>query len=82
MEKSLRGRKHVCSNCNTKFFDFNKEKIICPNCRTELIIKKKIANISENLRPKDEDQKINDEMDLTEEVEFDDDFNKDGLEKD
>ena len=41
MEKSFRGQKHVCSNCNTKFFDFNKEKIICPNCKTEKIIKKK-----------------------------------------
>ena len=38
MEKSLRGQRHVCSNCNTKFFDFNKEKIICPNCKTEKII--------------------------------------------
>ena len=27
MEKSFRGQKHVCSNCNTKFFDFNKEKL-------------------------------------------------------
>ena len=23
----LEVRKHVCSNCNTKFFDFNKEKL-------------------------------------------------------
>ena len=72
MEKSLRGRKHVCSNCNTKFFDFNKEKIICPNCKTE-VIKKKIPNISDNLKTKDENKKINEEMDLSEEVEFDDD---------
>ena len=41
MEKSFRGQKHVCSNCNTKFFDFNKEKIICPNCKTEIKIQKK-----------------------------------------
>ena len=84
MEKSIRGQKHVCSNCNTKFFDFNKEKIICPNCKTELIIKKKIPNISKNLKSKDEDQKINDEMDLTEEVKFDDndDLNEVSLEKD
>ena len=43
MEKSFRGQKHVCSNCNTKFFDFNKEKIICPNCKTEKIIQNKIT---------------------------------------
>lgn len=72
MEKSLRGIKHVCSNCNTKFFDFNKEKIICPNCKTE-VIKKKIPNISDNLKTKDENKKINEEMDLSEEVEFDGD---------
>ena len=72
MEKSLRGRKHVCSNCNTKFFDFNKEKIICPNCKTELVIKKKISNISDNLKTKDEDKKINHDIDLSEEVTFDD----------
>ena len=72
MEKSLRGIKHVCSNCNTKFFDFNKEKIICPNCKTE-VIKKKIPNISDNLKTKDENKKINEEMELSEEVEFDDD---------
>ena len=41
MEKSFRGQKHICSNCNTKFFDFNKEKIICPNCKTEKVMQKK-----------------------------------------
>ena len=72
MEKSLRGRKHVCSNCNTKFFDFNKEKIICPNCRTELVMKKKILNISDSSKIKDDEKEINEEMDLSEEVQFDD----------
>ena len=78
MEKSLRGIKHVCSNCNTKFFDFNKEKIICPNCKTE-VIKKKIPNISDNLKTKDENKKINEEMDLSEEVDFDDGGDDDNL---
>ena len=72
MEKSLRGRKHVCSNCNTKFFDFNNEKIICPNCRTELVMKKKILNISDSSKIKDDEKEINEEMDLSEEVQFDD----------
>ena len=71
MEKSFRGQKHVCSNCNTKFFDFNKEKIICPNCKTEIVIQTKIINISDNLKINNEDKNINDEMDLSEEVEFD-----------
>ena len=82
MEKSLRGKKHVCSNCNTKFFDFNKEKIICPNCKTELIIKKKKPNVSNNYKSKNEDQNISEEIDLSEEVEFDgDDLNEAGLEE-
>ena len=72
MEISLRGKKHICSNCNTKFFDFNKEKIICPNCKTEVVIKKKIPNITDNLKIKDEYKKLNNEMDLSEEVTFDD----------
>ena len=76
MEKSLRGRKHVCSNCNTKFFDFNKDRIICPNCKKELVMKKKILNISDNLKTKDEDKNINDDMDMSEDVEFDDDLDE------
>ena len=81
MEKSLRGRKHVCSNCNTKFFDFNKEKIICPNCKTELVMKKKIPNLSDNLKIKDVNKNIDEEIELSEEVAFDDDLDEEGIEK-
>ena len=72
MEKSFRGQKHVCSNCNTKFFDFNKEKIICPNCKTEIVIKKTKPIISDNINIKKGDEKIVDDLELSEEVEFDD----------
>ena len=54
MEKSFRGQKHVCSNCNTKFFDFNKEKIICPNCKTEKIISNKAPTSSVDLKKEKE----------------------------
>ena len=73
MEKSFRGQKHVCSNCNTKFFDFNKEKIICPNCKTEIVIKKKIPMISDSFQIKKEIKTVKDNIELSEEVEFDDD---------
>ena len=72
MEKSFRGQKHVCSNCNTKFFDFNKEKIICPNCKTEIVMKKTKPIISDNINIKEDDEKIVDDLELSEEVEFDD----------
>ena len=77
MEKSFRGQKHVCSNCNTKFFDFNKEKIICPNCKTEIIMKKTKIIVSDDFKIKEDDKKVVDDLELSEEVEFDDDeFNE------
>ena len=73
MEKSFRGKKHVCSNCNTKFFDFNKEKIICPNCKTEKIIPKNTPISSLGIKTEKEVEKAGDDLELTREVEFDDD---------
>ena len=73
MEKSFRGQKHVCSNCNTKFFDFNKEKIICPNCKTEKIIPKNPSISSFGINTEKEVEKIDDNIELSKEVEFDDD---------
>ena len=73
MEKSFRGQKHVCSNCNTKFFDFNKEKIICPNCKTEKQIKRKRTNSSLDFKTDEEVKTVGDNLELSEEVEFDDD---------
>ena len=77
MEKSLRGQRHVCSNCNTKFFDFNKEKIICPNCKTEKIIPKKAPISSLGIKTEKEVEKVDDNLELSKEVEFgDDEFNE------
>ena len=72
MEKSFRGQKHVCSNCNTKFFDFNKEKIICPNCKTEIIIQKKTTINSVDVKTENEVETVDNDLELSEEVEFDD----------
>lgn len=30
-----RGLKRVCSECGSRFYDFNKRPIICPSCETE-----------------------------------------------
>ena len=87
MEKSFRGSKHICSNCNTKFFDLNKEKIICPNCKTEIVMKKKghispaSSKIKEEVEILDNDTVDND-IDLSEEVAFDDSELNEGLEND
>ena len=35
LETQELGLKRKCSNCNTKFYDFNKFPIICPSCGTE-----------------------------------------------
>ena len=31
------GKKVVCSNCETKFYDLNRKPAVCPNCGTEYI---------------------------------------------
>ena len=37
MPKVEWGRKVVCLNCETKFYDLNRKPAICPNCGTEYI---------------------------------------------
>ena len=82
MEKSFRGQKHVCSNCNTKFFDFNKEKIICPNCKTEKIMQKKAPVNSLDFKMKKEAETVDDNLELSKEVEFNDEELIEALEND
>ena len=72
MEKSFRGQKHVCSNCNTKFFDFNKKKIVCPNCKTEITMKKIAAINPADFKIKEKVEKVDNDIELSEEVELND----------
>ena len=37
MPKAEWGKKVVCLNCETKFYDLNRKPIICPSCGTEFI---------------------------------------------
>ena len=32
MEKSERGRKHICPDCTTKYYDLKKDVVTCPRC--------------------------------------------------
>ena len=37
MSKVEWGKKEVCSNCETKFYDLNRKPAVCANCGTEYI---------------------------------------------
>ena len=37
MPKVEWGKKVICLNCETKFYDLNRKPVICPNCGTEYI---------------------------------------------
>ena len=37
MSKVEWGKKVVCSNCETKYYDLNRKPAVCPNCGTEYI---------------------------------------------
>ncbi|WP_193369164.1 FYDLN acid domain-containing protein [Pelagibius marinus] len=32
MERSERGRKHLCPDCECKYYDLNKKTVTCPKC--------------------------------------------------
>ena len=76
MDKPFRGKKHVCSNCNTKFFDLNKEKVICPNCKTEKIISNKAPFSSIGFKTEKKVETLDENLELSKEVEFDDDLDE------
>jgi len=41
MTKTELGNKHLCTSCNTKFYDLQKEVPVCPKCGEEIILKVK-----------------------------------------
>ena len=32
MDNDNKGKKHICRNCSTKFYDLNKKEVTCPKC--------------------------------------------------
>mgnify|MGYP001231568991 CR=1 FL=1 len=59
MNNSIKGEKHICSNCGAKFFDLNRKPIICPKCSTEVL--EKTSNVRTRTlmpEPKGEDNNI------------------------
>ena len=41
MPKLEWGKKHICSDCNTKFYDMSKSTPECPNCGSQVLITRK-----------------------------------------
>ena len=41
MSKLEWGKKHICSDCSTKFYDMNKPTPECPNCGSQVLISRK-----------------------------------------
>ena len=72
MDKVNRGKKHTCSNCMTKFYDFNKDIAICPKCGTEQMSPKVVKqNIKDKFNTINE-KEVTKDNNLEEEVPFDD----------
>lgn len=34
------GKKHICLNCEARFFDLGKTPVVCPKCGTEVVVEK------------------------------------------
>ena len=49
MPKAEWGKKVVCLNCETKFYDLNRKPAVCPNCGTEYI-EPLIDNVASNAK--------------------------------
>ena len=71
MDKVDRGKKYTCSNCMTKFYDFNKDIAICPKCGTEQKSKKIVTNDLKNNKNTINEREVIEENNLEEEVDFD-----------
>ena len=72
MDKVKRGKKHTCSNCMTKFYDFNKDIAICPKCGTKQISPKAIIQNIDNKTTTINEEEVIEDNNLEEEVPFDD----------
>lgn len=60
MYQSTFGKKWVCFDCQTSFFDLNKETVICPKCKADqaknphiIVYKNKYKAIKEDIEPDD-----------------------------
>ena len=79
MTKTELGNKHLCTSCNTKFYDLQKEVPICPKCGEQIILKVKRRlgrpplNKKVNIKPivKKQEEKLSVEENIEKEDELD-----------
>ena len=63
MNKTTRGKKHICVKCNCIFYDLNQEHITCPKCKSHQSIKRVETIIKTNNKEKIELKKSLEEID-------------------
>ena len=71
MDKIDRGKKHTCSECMCKFYDFNKDIVICPKCGKEQILPKVVKQTIHNATSAINEEENTENNNLEEEVLFD-----------
>jgi len=58
------GQKRVCSNCETKFYDLNKNSpLTCPHCTSEIVIENELSNYSTSQVVEEQKKDHKDEFD-------------------
>ena len=70
MDKIDRGKKHTCSECMCKFYDFNKDAVLCPKCGKEQISLKVVKQNIDNTKNTINDEEVTEDKSLEEEVPF------------
>lgn len=81
MAKSTKGEKHICQNCETRFFDLGKVPPVCPKCGTVVEAQKgktKAKAAVEPPAPKTEEIELPDAIEAEDiDIEVDDDLESD-----
>ena len=71
------GKKHICQECEAKYYDMGRSPIFCPACGVELIEKPVLSKSSTKTQavkePKPKDSKIEGEAILPEDILTDED---------
>lgn len=66
INKSEKGKKRVCENCSTRWYDFFKKPILCPTCKHEFVETNFYSNSSvafqNNLKKVDESDESKDKL--------------------
>ena len=80
MDNDNKGKKHICRNCSTKFYDLNKKEVICPKCgakQDEYNNEKTSTEEITKVNKEDIQDPIILENELDEDINFDADQDKD-----